>query len=424
MSLFDVLINVVEAYIHLWYITKCLISNNYYHEKYNVYIAIVIGLITTYSNLMVSYSSNITLIIMISFLIYAILFFENSIIEKITIGLSAVLISLISALITINVTATFVGVHHFDLEINSFGYIALLTSTKIVHLLLSVLVIKIKGKVHLSKIEKKWIWLVVALLATIISLIFVFDLLIIYSLNSDFMILILLNIVIFVCIFIGVFTIKKAERDNIVNLMELNQHRHQSEIIKQSKANYIEIKTLRHDLKHVLSSIKGHIEKNEFANAISMINNYNDEVVKITELVYTENYILDYLISNKVSLAREKEITVKLEIAVFEILIEIDDLSLILSNIFDNAIENCSANRIIDFKMMIRDDYIVIKLANSVNEHKLDRNPKLKTTKKNKKEHGYGMISIKKRITRINGELYISEDKNMFIVEIIIPNIN
>ena len=422
MSLFDLLNNMVEVYTCFWYISSCLVKKLKYSKTNILLFSIITFLLISYSNSIVYYSVAHTIIGFSIFLIFATLFFENGLIEKLTIGLSALFISLIATIITINAFNLMWGIDHFSIEQNSFIYIAVIIFTRIIHISFSWLLIKFRKITISFSIGKRWIWLVIALVSSIVAIILCFDLLVTYSDDEIIMIIILLVVIIFLCIFIGVFTIQKAEKENIDSVIELNELKHQSAIINQYNTNYNEIKTLKHDLKHELSTIRGFLENKDYESALLSLKMYNDEVTSVGFNQYSGNYVIDFVISNKIKLAREKNIDVKSEIAIFDIKINQSDFCLVLGNLFDNAIENCSGKLNINFELRNVDNYLIMIISNTT-ENNVDTNRSIfKTSKSDKKSHGFGLNSIRRKITKYGGEMKILTTGKNFIVEIIMSN--
>lgn len=57
-------------------------------------------------------------------------------------------------------------------------------------------------------------------------------------------------------------------------------------------------------------------------------------------------------------------------------------------------------------------------VKNSITRSVSDENPKLKTSKKNKSSHGYGIRSIRNIAEKYGGSVNFSEENGCFITEI------
>ena len=79
--------------------------------------------------------------------------------------------------------------------------------------------------------------------------------------------------------------------------------------------------------------------------------------------------------------------------------------------------------RKIIFKSYIKDDFFILYTQNSFNGEIIIEQNKIRTTKRNKKQHGVGIESIKNIVESANGiALFdVNEEKNMFRFYIKIP---
>ena len=96
------------------------------------------------------------------------------------------------------------------------------------------------------------------------------------------------------------------------------------------------------------------------------------------------------------------------------------DISILLSNLLDNAINGCAGTFAPKIELTIgtRKSYTYIIVKNSIPASVLSTNPNLETNKKNKSIHGYGIISMQKIIEKYNGSIEFQEENNTFIIEI------
>ncbi len=100
------------------------------------------------------------------------------------------------------------------------------------------------------------------------------------------------------------------------------------------------------------------------------------------------------------------------------------DLSVILGNALDNAIEaveNLSEDqRSINLNIYFEMEYIVIKLNNMYNASII--NEDLSTTKEDTKNHGYGLGNIKFIVKKYDGILKINKENSEFKLNVALPN--
>ena len=98
------------------------------------------------------------------------------------------------------------------------------------------------------------------------------------------------------------------------------------------------------------------------------------------------------------------------------------DVCIILANIVDNAIRACEEvdNPTMGLEIYRDKNYLNIILDNKVAHSVLSDNPKLSTTKKDKKKHGIGILSVKSTAEKYNGMLNFYEKGDKFTVHVVL----
>lgn len=173
-----------------------------------------------------------------------------------------------------------------------------------------------------------------------------------------------------------------------------------------------------HDLKNQLYAIRDAI-KNKDGKGMEMIDSICDTVNAVQEIKYTNNSAINALINSKKKLMDEKNICLNCDVNVedFDFMDTLDACSL-LGNLLDNAIEALDKEEVknISLKMIEHSNYLSIQIFN--NSTKL--NEDLKTTKKNKEAHGYGLQNVKEIVKKYQGNIQIKQIDDKFIVSIIL----
>lgn len=173
-----------------------------------------------------------------------------------------------------------------------------------------------------------------------------------------------------------------------------------------------------HDLKNQLYAIRDAI-KNKDGKGMEMIDSICDTVNAVQEIKYTNNSAINALINSKKKLMDEKNICLNCDVNVedFDFMDTLDACSL-LGNLLDNAIEALDKEEVknISLKMIEHSNYLSIQIFN--NSTKL--NEDLKTTKKNKEAHGYGLQNVKEIVKKYQGNIQIKQVDDKFIVSIIL----
>ena len=115
----------------------------------------------------------------------------------------------------------------------------------------------------------------------------------------------------------------------------------------------------------------------------------------------THRPIVDVLLSQKQALAKSNEIQVRMELDDLSAFpLPDDDLVVVFSNLFDNAIEACKKIAIKDqrkilFKAKVEDGIGYIYIENTTNEPvKISNNRIMATSKKDSLAHGFGLKNV------------------------------
>lgn len=173
-----------------------------------------------------------------------------------------------------------------------------------------------------------------------------------------------------------------------------------------------EIRQIYHDLKNHFLLTEESKTKEEILKKLSLYETYCE----------TGNDFLNVILSEKLNQAQKKGIRIECDVDFSQgsFLLPLD-ISTIFGNLLDNAIEACL--RIEDDEPYIfvsckaRGNMISVVIKNSMISNSFG----LKTTKKDKHFHGYGLVNVKKALEDYNGEMFIKAEGTEFLISLIIP---
>lgn len=177
--------------------------------------------------------------------------------------------------------------------------------------------------------------------------------------------------------------------------------------------------SLQHDLNKHLISVRSYLKSRQIDDAI----NYIDKMVNIYfenlgDLSKTGNAIIDSILNIKLQEAKNKDIIVTTKLQIPENLsIDSFDITVILGNIIDNAIEAASesiAYKKLNIIMLYNRRRILVKVENTYSGRIVIKQGELQTTKSDSITHGMGLQNVKHVVERYAGTMDISYDNIWF----------
>lgn len=126
----------------------------------------------------------------------------------------------------------------------------------------------------------------------------------------------------------------------------LNLIEYQTEQSRQHLAEvqgiYQEMRGYKHDFHHHLQTLKGQLEAGETKRALAYLEQLDQQLMTVDTLLKTGNVALDAILSAKISQAKALGIAVTVKANVPGTLLLSDlELSIIVGNLLENAIEAC-----------------------------------------------------------------------------------
>ena len=212
--------------------------------------------------------------------------------------------------------------------------------------------------------------------------------------------------------------ILSIEKENY--LVKLN-----NEELKFNKKNYEniithmnEIRKIKHDMNHMLLSLLDDCEKKDYESLHNHINNQLHRINE-TQTINTGNASLNLILSSQLSKIKDKNIEFIASQFDDDIPLDKVDFYVLLGNLLDNAIENCTSKSI---KKIILDIYkesndFIIDIKNTSINNPLVDNPNFNTTKEDG-GHGFGMRSIKNIVNKYHGEITYDYSYRYFSIQI------
>lgn len=184
---------------------------------------------------------------------------------------------------------------------------------------------------------------------------------------------------------------------------------------------YTKMRGWRHDYRHHIQALKVHASKGEMDEVQKYLDMLDDDLTNVEAVVRTGNRITDAILNSKLSLAREKQITVKAETNIpVQLSIPELDLCIVIGNLLDNAMEACMElppdRRLIRIYMEMKGNYLYLALTNTAAGAKKEH---FGTTKG--KGHGLGLGRVDEVVKKHGGYLTRASEDEAFSTEVLLP---
>ena len=199
-------------------------------------------------------------------------------------------------------------------------------------------------------------------------------------------------------------------------------NRHYDEV----ESMYRKMRGWRHDYHNHIQVMKAHMTLGQYDEAEEYLNRLEEDLSKVDTVLKTGNVMVDAILNSKISLARSRSIAVDAKAIVPpELPVAEVDLSLIIGNMMDNAMEAClkiedPTERFIRVYIDILKGQLYIYVMNSVGGQ-LRRSGLRYLTTKTGAYHGFGLQRIDKVVAKYNGYLERQDETGVFATEILLP---
>lgn len=185
--------------------------------------------------------------------------------------------------------------------------------------------------------------------------------------------------------------------------------------------------SVRHDIKHYVSVMKVFVEENRTEELRKLLNSFEKGMEKITPHVYTNNRMVNAILSEKKSVAERKGIFMNFTIEPnvdLSFISDIDSISL-FGNLIDNAVraesEAAVETREVVLKLFEGDGQF--NILNIINHFaKVEKSGgTFITTKKEDGIHGIGLKNVRAIIQKYHGIFNAEADGGVFEVTVCLP---
>jgi hypothetical protein len=212
------------------------------------------------------------------------------------------------------------------------------------------------------------------------------------------------------------------------NLAMVNEHylKAQLEHFKAYQQTQIQTRRIRHDMKNHIACLYQLMEQQNFSEAEKYIAALNEQVEHIDNELHTGNEILDAIVNEKSTLAKQYNIHITVNGQMGPSQVEAIELCTIFSNALDNAIEALIASSVktkeIQIEFKTKNLMQLIMFRNPIDKGQC--NEGFRSTKREPICHGFGLENINLAVKKYKGQMACrvetEEEQQYFILEIIL----
>lgn len=194
---------------------------------------------------------------------------------------------------------------------------------------------------------------------------------------------------------------------------------------QEMESMYREMRGWRHDFRNHIQLLKTYAQKGDLEAVQAYLEELEADLSRVDPVVKTGNPMADAILNSKITLAKSKEIPVRVD-AHIPVKLSISDLDLcvILGNLFDNAIEASlglpPGQRMIRVYLDMKGNQLYISFTNLAPGGKLKKvDGRFSTTKG--AGHGFGLSRMDAVVNRLGGYLRRASEEGAFTTEILLP---
>ena len=205
--------------------------------------------------------------------------------------------------------------------------------------------------------------------------------------------------------------------------------RFQNELVDK---HYEEVETMyrkmrgwRHDYHNHIQVLKAHMEMKDYEEASCYLDMLNHDLSTVDTVIKTGNVMVDAILNSKLSMMKEKNIHIDVTAIVpSEVPFSGIDLSVLIGNLLDNAMEACvkqenEDNRFIRIYIDIVKKQLYIAITNSMDGRAKKAGMKYLSSKGG--IHGFGLLRIDGIVRKYGALNNRQNEEGVFATEVMLP---
>ncbi len=205
----------------------------------------------------------------------------------------------------------------------------------------------------------------------------------------------------------------------LVEMQEEQAKRHLEEV----RVIHGEMRGYKHDFHHHLQALKGQLEAGEVERALAYIEQLDRSLQSVDTLLKTGNVTVDAILSARLAQARSEGISVDVQANLPDTLALTDvELSIVIGNLLDNAIEACRAaqgRKFIRLSIRMKSSMMYFYLLNAAGAKQKKVGSLFRTGKTG--AHGFGLHRAEAILKKHGGWVKYNSEDGAFTSEFLVP---
>ncbi len=360
-------------------------------------------------------------------IVFSILVLKGNVFEKIFLSILSYIMAYFS-----NFPIMFIVTHLTQTSIEEFAYhsqdgvrASSILLTKIIYFILTQGVLWLHKKEQYRFKKAEWIIIISAFTTTLLIGLGI----LLLALGSDlspYLYIIITTLLCMLDIIVFVFlqklnTINRQENAQKMLAFQMAQQQNQ---IEQMNKQYHELSILRHDFRNHIECIRSLLLLDDTQKALQYIDTLTERKLGTAGLhIQCSSSVVNAVFNAKFSDAQKYGIVTSCCMVTHVPDYLEYDLSVLLSNLLDNAVEACRTQES-DSKIAVsfseKGGYYMLVVKNTIRESVLSKNKKLETSKGDRLLHGWGLKSVADIAASHKGSVDFYEKDGQFIVSVLL----
>lgn len=209
---------------------------------------------------------------------------------------------------------------------------------------------------------------------------------------------------------------KEKEQLELQNAYHLKQF----DLMSRASENF---RQQRHDFHNHLTAIRYYGEMGNWTDLNQYINDLVGRIGEHEQVIETGSLAFDAVLNYKIQEAKAQNIETNVEIQIpYEIGVVPVDVTTILGNLLDNAMDATRKlkDKWVNINIFYKSGRLNFLIKNPYDGKRIKENDRYLTNKKNKEQHGYGLINIEEVVNRYDGLFNVTTENNIFTVKIML----